>query len=319
MRVFIVAAALCVGACATTYTVPSVRAPVEWTGAAGVEPVADTLEVYEGDHLNGDTLLRWQVEHVRTGRLVQDAIYGDSDREQFTLSAGTPVYAMQYAMQRVTTYGGVQTGSHNLNAGNNPIEWCALPTTGEPVCMFWEAPDRALYIEANGGMPLVANIRSPEGLPGTVPVVVEEAVDFGNPLFMEVRIVRVGRRNVQLATRVTDGTESQAVPGPGFSSHLRWDESGSASAYFFGGELRLESRPTERREFGAVNMSVVTPVLDPASDDGRRAHILSNPNTRLLMQMLEGLREAQAEEGLEPFDKAEDAIDRAPDTPDPSR
>lgn len=295
MRGLILLTAVLAAGCASTYEVPRLRAPLEWTGRAGIQPVAETLEVFEGEHARDSVLLRWGVEHVRTGRLAQDAVYGHPDREQFTLPAGTPVYAMQFSMQQVTTYGGAETARRDLNAGNNPIEWCAVPASGPTVCAFWESPEQALYIDAPRGMPLIASIRSPVGRPGVVPVVTEEPVDFATPLMMEVRVGRVRERDVQLATQITDGTASQSVPGGGLSPLLRWDSNGQARAFYFGGELQLEARPSERRAVGALAMSVVTPLLDPSSEEARASQMRNDPQMAVMLQVLEMLREREAQ------------------------
>lgn len=281
-------------ACTATYTVPEERAPLAWTGEAGFEAVAETMQVFEGDHRSGDVLLRWQVEHSRTGRLAQDAVYGTPGREQFLLPAHTRVYAMQFSVEEVRRYARTEIGRYNLNIDNNPIEWCAVPVTGPVVCVFWEGPQQARYIEAARTLPLVASLRTTSGWAGAVPVVREEAVDFATPLFVEIRVGRVREHEVQLEAVITDGDGQQSFPSSILAPLLQWDEAGEARAQFFGGELRLQSRRTDIREFGAVTMSVVTPLRDPGARKTRRGQ--PDPESRgvILTQVFDAVREAPA-------------------------
>jgi hypothetical protein len=270
MRALVILTAILASACTATYTVPQEQAPLAWSGSAGFEAVADTMQVFEGDHRSGDVLLRWQVEHVRTGRLAQDAVYGTPGREQFVLPANTRVYAMQFSVEEVHRYARTEIGRYNLNADNNPIEWCAVPTNGPVICVFWEGPEQARYIEAARTLPLVASLRTAAGWPGAVPVVREEAVDFTTPLLIEIRVGRVREHDVQLEAVITDGEGRQSFPSSILAPLLAWDEAGEARAHFFDGELRLQSRRTDTREYGALTMSVVTPLRDPGARKTRR-------------------------------------------------
>jgi hypothetical protein len=262
MRSMILMAALCVGACATTYTPPAAIAPDIWHGESGVRAVENSLEVFDGELAEGGLILRYQIAPRRTARTVADVTYG-SESNPKTLPAGTLLYAQQFSLQRTVSHNYGAGYTTNMNRGNNPIEWCAPYTPeGNPICIFWEAPDRARYIDAVIGAPLAAQPLGTTGAPGGVPEIVEEDVEFPHPLYRELRVEALRSNRIRLAYYYSEGDydrRSRLLP------RMNWEETGVASWGAFGGEFSFTRVENNQRRPDFVNVEILTAPNDPGT------------------------------------------------------
>ncbi|MEM5516756.1 hypothetical protein WNY37_07330 [Henriciella sp. AS95] len=257
--VFAVSAAALAG-CATNYRVPVEEAPPQWRDDGTklqLSPVDGSVEAFGGTMKRGDVLLQFEVENLRTG-VIQDAVTWTSPfgLEQ-TLDAGTPVYARQFTMTMQRTYNYIPTGPRtNLNSINNPIEWCA-PREDDAVCIFWEGPEKARYIDSGGGVPQSVSLTSPSGMNGPVPTIIEQDVEFGNPLQVRMVITRLNEKEIRLMSRLYDGDDWTSFGGG--TRRIKWEDKANV-INLFGGKFEIDP---VKEDDGDIKEVVVTVVEAP--------------------------------------------------------
>ena len=210
-------------ACSTTYEVPTEKAPAEWldTGSHGLEYIEGTLVPHEGRLQQGAVLLEFGVEQLRTATIQSDIVWKDAFGRERSFAAGTPVYAAQFTFFK-SVNNGRKGYVQNVNSRNNPIEWC-VPLEDEAVCIFWEGPDTARYMEAKGGVPLRAIPIGADGVRGPVPILLEGEVSFESSLKIEVVIQSLRKSRIDIQTNYTDGTHSELVGDHTYRRYY-WDD-----------------------------------------------------------------------------------------------
>ena len=152
-------------ACATTYRVPQQEAPPEWREDGkpiGFAPVEGSARSFPGNLKEHGVIMEFDVENERTAIITNTLEWTGPFGGTNIIPAGSPAYARQFSLQQSSNYGSYF--GKNLNAYNNPVEWC-VPRfdKGDAVCIFWEGPDRARYIDTSGGTPQNASPMSPSG------------------------------------------------------------------------------------------------------------------------------------------------------------
>jgi TonB family protein len=192
---------LVLGACATPYVPPVVPPPPSWNGAWGLE--VRNMKVHEGDHGVGAVLSESELLLRRTGTILETVQMKNAYGTDLIIPQGTKVFATNYThvsfaqQQRI-----------------DPIEWCALLPKGidgkqsgsQTVCAFWEAPDRARYIQTYGVDEFPFQQRfSTSGMPGPVPKIEEAPVDFGVRITSQVRVEELDAKGVVLQRVLSDG------------------------------------------------------------------------------------------------------------------
>lgn len=187
---FAVVAMVLMGGCASTssYSTPTTTAPAVWYTAVGENPDPKTYRQAEGPQGIDTTLVTVESFYPVRGRLLEDAVWGAGDK---MLPAGTTLYARNLSMERrvVRAYTGEIINRRNLNEKNNPVEWCAEHAKYETVCIFYQNPEEAFYLNAIGGAreALIANHHGARGNLPDIEVVEPETGHLGRYVAVFVR------------------------------------------------------------------------------------------------------------------------------------
>jgi len=204
---YAIAAMLVVAACATPYRPPGERAPDQWYGAAGlcIDPTQAISAPLEAIGLN-QVALRIPLIPARTGRLETTITYRGPFGGDKIIPAGTLLMTQQYSMMSRQTYNYMPVGrAVNLNASNDPVEWCTIQES-EPgaTCIFWEGPDRARYIPVAAMGVLMQPVMS-AGMPGPMPQIREEQTPLAQALAREFVVASMDGTSVMLSVRLRYG------------------------------------------------------------------------------------------------------------------
>ncbi len=275
------------GACSTnsSYRVPDQPPPPTWDGQAGIAPVIDTTISHSGEMQEGDELMSFAVERVRTGVLTSDLTYEIAPDKFETIPAGTKLYGAQYTLSMQTTYNGARIGSAtNLNARNNPIEWCTAPDEGAGQCIFWQGDD--VVIITASGQPLIERLIRTSGPTGPVPEIDETDVDFGVTVRTEVIVQNLNKRRVTIATRMkrSDGPSQQVT-----AINRVWDEERSATVPLYGGQFKLTALGDPEETPTTVNVEIIK---EPANMGGPDTP--PSPEEALMLLLMQARAEQEA-------------------------
>ena len=201
--------------CATPYRPPTEPPPAEWTGDSGFEVQADTIKVYEGARRPRDVLIEYGVQFRRTAVVLETVQTKDAYGRDFILAEGTKLFATNFTL---TSQTGVW-GNKQLRQSVDPIEWCAVLPHGvdgkqadsDTACLFWESPTQARYMQdfRNGGYRFNPEFIGTAGMPGPVPKIKVQPVDFGVAIVAQVRLVKVNAKRVELEVVMSDGTSER--------------------------------------------------------------------------------------------------------------
>jgi hypothetical protein len=103
----------------------------------------------------------------------------------------------------------------------DPVEWCVRLPDGadgkgggrETVCIFYESPDRAIYMldTGPGGSLFNPDLGSPWGTPGPVPKIEEGPVDFGFTVHNEIRIKEITPTKLRVEALLDNGADSIVI------------------------------------------------------------------------------------------------------------
>jgi TonB family protein len=196
----------CAG-CATAYRPPSVAPPPLWDGRSGWEIDAGSRRVHEGVKQVGDALVEHDARLIRTG-IVKEAIrmknaYGT----ELIIPEGAKAFATNFTLI---------TGPRQVRQIIDPIEWCVFLPQGingrragaETVCIFWETEQQARYDQDYqiGGFAFLPSMVTPSGMPGAVPKIEEQPVDFGVQFKRQIRIGEMTESGITFETGFSDGT-----------------------------------------------------------------------------------------------------------------
>ena len=209
--VFGVAFALLVGGCASSssYSTPTTTAPAVWYTDVGENPDLTTYRQAEGPQGIDATLVTVDSFHPVRGRLLDDAVWGGGDKK---LPAGTILYARNLSIERrvVRSYTGEILNRRNLNEKNNPVEWCAEHAKYETVCIFYQNPEEAFYLNAIGGAreALIANHHGARGNLPDIEVLEPEEGYLGSYTAVFAR-----------ATRDTAFVQLRKIRSDGYAEH----------------------------------------------------------------------------------------------------
>ncbi|MDZ4691272.1 hypothetical protein [Terricaulis sp.] len=205
-------AALALAGCATSYRPPRTPPPLEWSGPiAGLMPAPGaTATFHDGEHAEGSVLAQLDVTHARTAIIAEEVEYRSAYGGRKVIAAGSPARAEQLTLFVSSTY---NPNAVNMNAGLDPIEWCTTTTDAEVVCIFWE-DGQARYMDLyTTAAPRLLVPYDASGMPGPIPFIEEQAVDFGPPLQQQLTIRNIDRRGVDLFLTVSqDGVVGRRVP-----------------------------------------------------------------------------------------------------------
>jgi hypothetical protein len=196
--------------CATPYSPPAddLKPPPLWAGTVELVPTGEATEFRSGVWRNGDWFSRVSTKVSRQGRIVDEIRYKNPFGKEIIVPANTPVHAMQMSVTQTTSYNYVRQSSVDLNANNNPIEWCySIPA--DTACIFWEGEARARYITM---MPISQRQligSSPTGMIGPMPNIVEGEADFGGPIVAIQKLADISDTGFTIATSYKDGREDE--------------------------------------------------------------------------------------------------------------
>lgn len=204
------ASASFMAACATDYVPPPkhLTPPPLWAGSAEPDSIRRELDFHPGIKRSGDWLQKTSATLYREGRIVDEIRYKSPFGKEIIIPANTPVHAQQLSVSRTTSYNYMPVRTDNLNALNNPIEWCySIPA--DTACIFWEGETRARYI----GMVALSQRNligfSAAGMIGPMPNIVEGDADFGGPLVAFQRIVDINDEGFSIMSTIKDGRQEE--------------------------------------------------------------------------------------------------------------
>ena len=243
-------------ACATTYRVPQQEAPPEWREDGkpiGFAPVEGSARSFPGNLKEHGVIMEFDVENERTAIITNTLEWTGPFGGTNIIPAGSPAYARQFSLQQSSNYGSYF--GKNLNAYNNPVEWC-VPRfdKGDAVCIFWEGPDRARYIDTSGGTPQNASPMSPSGMVGPMPQIQEQAVDFGHPMKVQLVVDTFRSNRITVAARISEGNDWATL---GRGSKIVFEEDDTVILKRFEGEFKLTAHHASNGAITDVDVEVI--------------------------------------------------------------
>jgi TonB family protein len=246
--------ALGCSSCATPYLPPTVEPPPLWSGQSGWQFDAASVRVNEGVKKPGEIIVEHETRLIRTG-IVKEAI---RMRNEF----GTPLIIPEGAKAFATNFTLV-TGVSQVRQKIDPIEWCVFLPQGingsgggaETVCIFWESEQQARYSQdfQVGGFSFLPSMDSPAGMPGVVPKIEEQPVDFGRQFKRQILISKITEKDVTLQFVYSDETNSKLLR----EGTLNWNADGTL-AYEVGETTLMLTRAPDSK-----SVDVKSRALDP--------------------------------------------------------
>jgi len=247
-------ATLCLGSCAQRYHQPSTPPPSAWSGAFGLEMVPGTLKVNAGTLRVGDVLIEHEARFKRTGIVVATVKIKDAFGGDFILPQGALAYAMNYSVRGP------------IASKIDPIEWCVIlphgingkDTEPETVCVFWESDNRASYVETyiHDRRPFQTWFYDMHGMPGPVPVIAEQPVDFGKKFWFQLRILKIEDDGFRLEEVYSDGKTRTDVNGLPFQ---KWPGKGNAITLKTFGQTLTVSAAGDFKSVQVIPLDAGTP------------------------------------------------------------
>jgi TonB family protein len=202
--------------CATSYLPPAVPPPEEWAGSSGWEVPAETIKVHEGSRRAGDVLVEYEMKPRRTAVVLEAVKMKTAYGKDLILPEGTKLFAENFTLVRRSGAMGNQEAKQAIN----PTEWCTVLPHGtdgkqsgsDTVCMFWESPTQARYMQEyrNGGFGYQPRVGT-SGMPGPVPKIRVEPVDLGVSIVARLRVVKLSSANFELEEILSDGTSEHRI------------------------------------------------------------------------------------------------------------
>jgi hypothetical protein len=210
--------------CATPYRPPTEQPPPEWTGDSGWKIRPDTIRVHEGAHRPGDVLMEYELKAAQTAVVLETVRTKSAYGKDFIIPAGTKLFAENFTLVWRTGW----AGQKQVEQAIDPIEWCAVLPNGidgkqpgsDTACLFWETPTQARYTQGfrNGGFGYHPRMFDTSGMPGPVPKIKVQPVDFGVHIMRQIRVAKLGPARAELESVLSDGTADQVTD----VKRLRW-------------------------------------------------------------------------------------------------
>ncbi|PHS39719.1 MAG: hypothetical protein COA91_05485 [Robiginitomaculum sp.] len=201
--------------------------PEIFKGRTGFTSVHGTTKVLKTNIMRGEEFISRQVNFRRTGTLQADAKYGNFIVNK-TIPAGAQLYASSYGFNRI---GWCYPGKDNANLGESfmgkATVFCILGSlTGSS----------AELMRGSGGSSafFTPKLVTP-GMPGPVPDILEEKVDFGRTFTSFMRVNRVKNKHIIIASVLHDGIKRVQMG----THKIRRAEDGSAILRIWGGEIKV--------------------------------------------------------------------------------
>lgn len=259
--------ALGLSACGSTYVPPQEPAPAIWQGKSGVKITGNTYELFPGVLKEGQIFAQTDVSNIRTGRLLAPVTYTSGAavttvNKSMTLPAGTPLYARQFT-QSTTRYVNYKPTSTTVqSASRNPIEWCAeRPNAEGSVCIFWQDPETAFYLEERNGSPVSPSLSRTVGAKGPMPEIEEDAdVTFSSELKLALKVADISKKHVLIQHLIGSKVEDDFKGSRINYQRKLWSPDGTAVLKIAGGEFNLTAiRDEPEGKPVAVKVEVVKP------------------------------------------------------------
>lgn len=189
-----------------------------------------------------------EVTHTRTARILNEIRYTSPFGAEIIIEAGSPARAEQLTLMMSSNYAPTP---RYANGANDPIEWCTIPTDGQPVCIFWEGEEKARYISTYASAALhVVTPSGASGMVGPMPQIEEQDVDFGVTLTRDLIVEKWNRRGVDLLIRVLE----DGVVGQARRRRVGWNQ--ALLSVEFGASFRLTPIGPAERPTG-VNVEII--------------------------------------------------------------
>lgn len=204
---------LCVAtlaSCASPYVAPppDLKPPALWSGEAKHITLSDSPGLIRGIRKQGEVFYEERTDVTRTGTILDEIKYKDPFGKEIIIPKGTLVHAKQLSVMQTYSGGYTPTTTTNLNAKNDPIEWCySIPI--ESACIFWEGETAARYISmyAISRRNLIGFNAS--GMRGPMPNIEESSTVYGGPIIIKFRISQISGTGIEITRTIQDGDEPE--------------------------------------------------------------------------------------------------------------
>lgn len=291
--------ALGLTACGSTYVPPQEPAPAIWQGKSGVKITGDTYELFPGTLKKGQIFAQTEVSNIRTGRLVEPVTYTSGAavttvNKSLTLPAGTPLYARQFT-QKTTRYVNYKPTSTTVQRSDrNPIEWCAERPNGEgSVCIFWQDPETAFYLEERNGSPISPALTRTVGAKGPMPEIAEDAdVEFSSELKLALKVADITKKHILIQHLIGSKVEDDFKGSRINYQRKMWSPDGTAVLKMAGGEFNLTA---VRDEPDGKPVAVKIEVVKPPKVT-KRGQLTEAEKAQLMELMLKAMGQEKAKE-----------------------
>lgn len=203
---FVCFAALC--SCATPYVPPpaNLKPPPLWSGEARRFALPDSPGFQSGICRQGEAFLEERTDVTRTGIILDEIKYKDPFGKEVVIPSNTPVHVKQLSVMQTWTGGYGGSRQTNLNAQNDPIEWCfSIPA--ETACIFWEGENAARYISMYAISRRNLLGFSASGMRGPMPNIVESPGAYGGPIIFRMRLTQINNVGIEITRTIQDGDE----------------------------------------------------------------------------------------------------------------
>lgn len=229
-------------------------------GSAPFNTVPGSLALETSGTLKTPFLTR-QVTWARTGLSTQDAeVSGTWGAIKFP--KGTRFYAMPFqdgfsSQRDAMAAQGIKVPD---------VAWCTpdiKPKKGKPYCFFIGIFGRFGYGSSGVGSPYYPEYMGVSSYNAVFaePNIVEQPVDFGTPLTLDVQVKKISKKSIKVEITLFDGTKRSDV----FSDKLQRAEDGSARFSLWGGELEIV--PSGKKAF---EVRVVRPLSEDVAPDDEK-------------------------------------------------
>jgi TonB family protein len=204
---------------------------------------AASIQVNEGTRTVGDVIVEHDAYLKRTGVVKEAIAMKNAYGTDILIPEGTKAFAVNFTLV---------SGYQRVRQRIDPIEWCVYLPKGingrrdgaETVCAFWESEQRARYDQdfQVGGFAFLPSLYSPAGMPGVVPKIQEEPVDFGVRFKHQIRVAKMTDKAVTLETFFSDGTHSKRRD----SDTYEWKSDGTLTQLVGDSSVLLKATPDRK-------------------------------------------------------------------------
>lgn len=219
------------GGCATTYVPPSKPAPLAWQADSNFKDLKAEKVVINGIKSVGDVIYQDKIIPTKVAEITEDVVYTSPFGSKVTIPKGTLAIAEQYSLIQSSRY----SGGKNLNADNDPIEWCFSNADKKgATCAFWEGDETARYISVHRISERIYLPIMSAGMVGPMLKFRELSEDPRGPIIFSAKIMALDENEITIETFYLDNGDESSILR---AKKYKWNSNGEFKNDYY--HLRL--------------------------------------------------------------------------------